>query len=970
MDEIRIELRGFGTSSGTADDVVGDLDVTSNEDFPLSLTFQNFDVRDFSTRNGAFSKTFSIPATSNNNSVLRNLWHSGWVRGSANSTGNIPCTIYASNIPITSGKLRVTKVVKDTDVKSYDCTFLGDNMDWASGIKDLDLKDLKFSSEPYDTYYSTSGDSLENGGIQAQPFVFSNIQGDDDLVDAVDAQHYQKNHDRLVYPLLSIGEGVSDRKHATDLEFIPCVYIKNVWDKIFQAQGYEVESTFCDSEYFRSLIMPLFFRRQGGMIDGGYGEIRETRTNEDLTGAYFYNDSSNASTIAAHLNTTQANAIGNVAVNMRIGNLSTDALTDLGISTDLNNLQRPRARYAFTGDFIDDTSSQEGVPTQVGNVVYGQSIRHTVLRKLTSSPATITFKPRVRHFRLEDDFGGTFKYKLVAEIWKVPSVGGLPQDDNSNIYKVMAEATSGDATNSNFVSNTNYEGFRRVRYADIAIEKNGSAEYNGQYNDSIVGDEGVWDDLWSPTLEFTDNGTATANYIGVISAVVTDYPDGFIGDIIGTDFGIGGDGGSVEIQYQAGSQFTISGEEEFRIGDDMSDIQFMLPKGKQSDFVMGLAQMFNLQFHTDPIAKKVFVEPYDYFYNKTNNALDWSEKIDYSKNITEEFLHEIKSKLVFKYKDADNDALLSQYNKKHNVDWGAYEEVDEDGLFQKGEYLVENKFFSPSFNYKCAEYTDVVNSIQIPSYDSWCTFPIYLDEYAAVGVQRDVDFPEKNFDIGARILCLVPAEVGYEAFAANDEYINLGGDTNRRMYRSHLTGTGQVYSQATNNDLDAASTLVGEFARGNFFHLDRKNGNKGTGVDLGLVTLGIGHKDASGVEIELDPNLSYNRVKHVEISEVDNNYTITQNGLYFYFHSKMVNQLKNNPRLKVVYLNLDYQDILTLDFRDLIYLDGVYYRINRISDFKPHKNESTKVELIEYFELGTQTSFGEVMDLRTNGLQI
>ena len=134
--------------------------------------------------------------------------------------------------------------------------------------------------------------------------------------------------------------------------------------------------------------------------------------------------------------------------------------------------------------------------------------------------------------------------------------------------------------------------------------------------------------------------------------------------------------------------------------------------------------------------------------------------------------------------------------------------------------------------------------------------------------------------------------------------------------------------------------------------------------------MGIGHKDASGVEIELDPNLSYNRVKHIEISEVDDNYTITQNGLYFYFHSKMVNQLKNNPRLKVVYLNLDYQDILTLDFRDLIYLDGVYYRINKISDFKPHKNESTKVELIEYFELGTPTSFGEVMDLRTNGLQI
>ena len=114
MDEIRIELRGFGTSSGTADDVVGDLDITSSEDFPLSLTFQNFDVRDFSTRNGAFSKTFSIPATSNNNSVLRNLWHSGWVRGSANATGKIPCTLYPSTITITSGQISITTLVQDT----------------------------------------------------------------------------------------------------------------------------------------------------------------------------------------------------------------------------------------------------------------------------------------------------------------------------------------------------------------------------------------------------------------------------------------------------------------------------------------------------------------------------------------------------------------------------------------------------------------------------------------------------------------------------------------------------------------------------------------------------------------------------------------------------------------------------------------------------------------------------------------
>ena len=30
----------------------------------------------------------------------------------------------------------------------------------------------------------------------------------------------------------------------------------------------------------------------------------------------------------------------------------------------------------------------------------------------------------------------------------------------------------------------------------------------------------------------------------------------------------------------------------------------------------------------------------------------------------------------------------------------------------------------------------------------------------------------------------------------------------------------------------------------------------------------------------------------------------------------------------------------------------MYYRLNKIIDFKPHLKQSTKVELVEYFELG------------------
>jgi len=83
----------------------------------------------------------------------------------------------------------------------------------------------------------------------------------------------------------------------------------------------------------------------------------------------------------------------------------------------------------------------------------------------------------------------------------------------------------------------------------------------------------------------------------------------------------------------------------------------------------------------------------------------------------------------------------------------------------------------------------------------------------------------------------------------------------------------------------------------------------------------------------------------------------------------MVEQLKQKPRIKNIYLRLDKKDIAFLDFQKLVYLDGIYYRINKVIDFKPHLKESTKVELVEYFDLGSKDNVGQVMNI-TNILNL
>ena len=47
---------------------------------------------------------------------------------------------------------------------------------------------------------------------------------------------------------------------------------------------------------------------------------------------------------------------------------------------------------------------------------------------------------------------------------------------------------------------------------------------------------------------------------------------------------------------------------------------------------------------------------------------------------------------------------------------------------------------------------------------------------------------------------------------------------------------------------------------------------------------------------------------------------------------------------------IDSNDIFTLDFRNLIKIDGVVFRLQAIKDYDSGKDESTKLELIRIIE--------------------
>ena len=852
MAEIRVELRDF------TDNVLGSLDITSSDDFPLSLNYQNFDIRDFNSRNGSFSKTFKVPATRNNNKLFNHIYKDGNV-DTRKVRKDIPSSIYVDNLPIINGTLRITKITSLDKVLEYDCLFFGDNMDWANAIKEKDLKDLEFSSSSYTPYLPTN----------ITPFTFENpqgISGSNFNQGAHSHEQFSDGQDKLVYPLVSAGEGDSSKNQVLDGDFIPCLYLKNIWDKIFADAEYEVQSTFCDSDFFKSLIVPLIFQKNAEVVNEKFGKISR-ETDEDLTseiGLFNHSD-------------------GTQTLNRAVGNPSVE-IDEVPFTV----------HYVFGGDSSVDAFGGGNTSTTTGNVQNGSSGLTSMLVKNAEGEMNIKVDIDLEVFG--NEFSAFLLNDQDVDFQVQGFVGKVLDDDDADVY---------DADNVVLQSDLHFIEFKKANSPETR-------------NIPFTGTKVV-------------NDPVGTKYVFYIYFRLIDY----------ASF----DAGSVGLRFKEGSSFEIYDTDDYEIDDEIGNPAFLLPQAKQSEFVSGVAQLFNLQFKTDPIAKIVYIEPYDHFYESTSNAVDWSDKIDYSKNIDDEFIYDIKSKIILKYKDASSDAFLERFNKKNFVDWGAYEELDDTGAFFDGEYTVENKFFSPTFNFHEREYIDETANHSIIRSP---LIPIYHSDFT--DLSKTTERPEKEFDIGARILLLPPRN----ATTSNENLKTV-------MYSSE-DGVYTGYSYAPENNIDADSSFNRNFARGLFINIDNLYYDFDD-EQLEFAKLNNGYED-------VDLNLSFSDVKYDVTGSIDASGVHTIRGLYFYYYNRMINQLKQKPKIKNLYINLDRKDIALLDFQKLVFINGVYYRINKVIDFKPQDNKSTRVELTEYYNLGRDaTSQGEVMDM-INGIDL
>lgn len=206
---------------------VYNLDKYNPDDFFIPLTFSLNDFRNLNTRNGVFSKTIKIPGTKKNDSLLGHSFDIT-AEGFFDRNKRSRAIIERDGIRYLDGSMQLKKVNKLDNNHEYEVVLYGELSDWASLIKDRNIRDLNYSTITFDA--ATFESTWTNRG----------------------------DEDEYVVPLIDYSGFFSDTS-ATDQtveRFRPAVFVYYILDEIFKGIDYQLQKGAFARQELRDLILP------------------------------------------------------------------------------------------------------------------------------------------------------------------------------------------------------------------------------------------------------------------------------------------------------------------------------------------------------------------------------------------------------------------------------------------------------------------------------------------------------------------------------------------------------------------------------------------------------------------------------------------------------------------------------------------------------------------------------------------
>lgn len=219
------------------------IDLYDDDSFNLTLQIQT----DISNKAATYSKTLTVPGTAYNNLLFGNLFEESTFIDSGN-VGNtfwsgttaiflnkkIQVGIYVDTIELMTGILEITRVLVNDRKYEYECTF---------------YTEMKTFADILGTY-NLWGNEDPSKDISFDEYNHSLIL--DNIVGSWTTSSTSKGY---YYPIIDYGNNNKGNNYFVEM-FKPAIYVKELWDKIFTKAGFTYTSTFLNSPFFKSLIIP------------------------------------------------------------------------------------------------------------------------------------------------------------------------------------------------------------------------------------------------------------------------------------------------------------------------------------------------------------------------------------------------------------------------------------------------------------------------------------------------------------------------------------------------------------------------------------------------------------------------------------------------------------------------------------------------------------------------------------------
>ena len=289
-----------------------------------------------------------------------------------------------------------------------------------------------------------------------------------------------------------------------------------------------------------------------------------------------------------------------------------------------------------------------------------------------------------------------------------------------------------------------------------------------------------------------------------------------------------------------------------------------LPDMTGDVFLKGLTTMFNLMIKPSTFDPTVLeIEPLSEFYNGSQNALDWTQLVDYSQELqVTPTINYASKEYNFEFKQ-DEDYYNDQYQNEYLTNYGEFQ------ILSQSQYATEVTNMALPFSQK--PLVETHPDLIIP-----CAFQINLNDNA-----NGQMVPKKG-----------------TAFI-----VNLGKMRN---------ATWKYHDEFNHNHNLIQYPYVG--------HLDD--------IDTPTFDLNFGVP-----QVVYYPALTY-----------------TNNNLLSYHNTFIQELVSRYGKLLTCYVKIDTSIINALDFRNLININGVVYRLQKISDYDSTKERTTQVELLRLIQ--------------------